>query len=234
MTQEKRYIIENAVKIKKGESFSVIASVDPSKVKDKNSFFDLSIDANKVYDKDWEFDYLFPRHSDEYEEVGFLCDLHGWIGDKPNYFYGFPISKKMKEIIGEFNLYPNKFYNAKVLFKEEFHEYYIWQLFLNGFDKFVDLEHSTFCEWDEMKKIGSEVFKFNNEEELTDAVMEKEWWDWGFERAVMKPEFKEIDCMAMPYPYGILISERLKNALEEAELTGFEIIPFPVDFEYLE
>ena len=68
---------------------------------------------------------------------------------------------------------------------------------------------------------------------LTDLELNNNWGSWGFNRAVMKPQFKTIDCMTMPYPYGILISERLKNALEDASLTGFEIKPFPVEFEYL-
>ncbi|KAB1159596.1 hypothetical protein F7018_04620 [Tenacibaculum aiptasiae] len=63
--------------------------------------------------------------------------------------------------------------------------------------------------------------------------MKNEWRDWGFERAVMKKEYKNIDAAKLAYPYGVLISERLKNALEEAKLTGFKITPFPVEFEYL-
>ncbi|WP_175578642.1 hypothetical protein, partial [Tenacibaculum aiptasiae] len=94
-------------------------------------------------------------------------------------------------------------------------------------------ENSTFCEWDELVKTGSDIFKVNNEKELRKIIKEKKWWDWGFERAVMKSEFKNIDCMAISYPYGTLISERLKNALEKARLIGFKITPFPVEFEYL-
>lgn len=232
--KEQRYILDFSNTIQKKGYQYVIPSLDGEYVKEKKKFFKLSEDANKIYDTDWEFDYLFPRYSDEYEEVEFLCDFHSWIGEKPSYFSGVPISKRMKEVVEKFNLYPNKFYKAKLLFKEEFHEYYIWQFFLDGFDKFVDLEYSTFCEWDEMRKVGKDVFKFNNERELQKTVMQKDWWDWGFNKAIMKPEYRKIDAAKLAYPYGILISERLKKALEEAELTGFKITPFPVEFEYLE
>ena len=140
----------------------------------------------------------------------------------------------MKEVLERFNLYPNQFYEAKVLFEEELYDYFVWQFFLNGFDTIVDFDHSTFCEWNRYEKIGVEIHKFKNIDEITDYELENEWKYWGFERAVMKPVFKEMDCVYMPYPYGILISERLKNALEAANLTGFKIVPFPVEFEYLE
>ncbi|WP_175578644.1 hypothetical protein, partial [Tenacibaculum aiptasiae] len=107
------------------------------------------------------------------------------------------------------------------------------QFFLDGFDKFVDLDHSKFCEWDNLNKVGVDFFSFKNERELQRFVMKNEWRDWGFERAVMKKEYKNIDAAKLAYPYGVLISERLKNALEEAKLTGFKITPFPVEFEYL-
>ena len=50
----------------------------------------------------------------------------------------------------------------------------------------------------------------------------------------MKPEFKKVDATKLAYPYINIISERLKNALEDANITGIEIKPFHVEFEYLE
>jgi len=231
--KDQRYILDFETSILIDEERIVIPSLDAEHVKNREEFFDISGHANKIYDRDRKFDYLIPRYSDEYIRVDFLVDFHSWIGEKPSFFSGIPISKRMKEIVEHFNLYPNKFYDAKVLFNGEYHEYYVWQFFLDGFDKFVDLQNSTFCEWDNLRKIGSEFFNFESERELQKFVMENEWWDWGFERAVMKKEYKNIDAAKLAYPYGILISERLKNTLETAELTGFKITPFPVEFEYL-
>ena len=203
-------------------------------VKNKELFYKLSTSTNVLQDEElWVFDYLVPEHLND-GMVEFICDYHSWIVESPDYFRSFPVSKKMKEVLEKFNLYPNQFYKAKVLFEEELYDYFVWQQFLDGFDKFVNFEKSTFCEWDDMEKKGTNILQFKNIEEIIDYELEKEWWGWGFERAVMKPVFKEIDCMRMSYPYGALISERLKNALEAANLTGFEIVPFPVEFEYLE
>ncbi|CAM1355945.1 hypothetical protein [Tenacibaculum halocynthiae] len=178
--------------------------------------------------------YFFPRHIDEYREVTRIEDYHGWIGACVNYSFNGPIvSKKMKKVLSRFNIYNSVFHKSKVIFKQNDYEYYVWELKGGGFDKYINFKNSTFCEWKRNKKIGIDYVKAEGEENLNDIEYTKGWRRWGFERAVMKPEFKEIDCMAMPYPYGILISERLKNALEEAELTGFEITPFPVEFEYL-
>ncbi|KAB1159594.1 hypothetical protein F7018_04610 [Tenacibaculum aiptasiae] len=231
--KEQRYILSFSSTLNINGINEVIPDLDGSYVKNKEDFYNASLDANIIYGEDWNFDYLVPRHSYEYEVVNFICDFHDWIGDKPSYFSGVIISNEMKRIIEKFNLYPNKFYPAKVLFKGEYLEYFVWQFFLNGFDEFVDLDNSTFCEWKRGVKVGDVEVKVENIEELMDYEDDNEWWSWGFKRAVMKEKYKNIDAAKLAYPYGILISERLKNALEEAELTGFKITPFPVEFEYL-
>ncbi len=231
--KDQRYILDFKTTLGIDDKRMIINSLGAKYVKNREGFFDIPGHANKVFEENRDFDYLVPRYSDEYIKVEFLCDFHSWIGEKPSFFSGIPISKRMKEIVEKFNLYPNKFYDSKVMFRGEYHEYYVWQFFLDGFDKFVDLNHSTFCEWDNLSKVGTEVFSFKSERDLQRFVMQNEWWDWGFERAVMKDEYKEVDAAKLAYPYGILISERLKNVLENAELTGFKITPFPVEFEYL-
>ena len=177
--------------------------------------------------------YLYPRQLNEHTKVKRIEDIHGWIGTKPFNFYGFPISEKMKLLLEEFNLYEMSFLKTTVLFQEKKFDYYGWKISSEGFDKYVDFENSRFCQWKQEEKYTEESLKFNNLEEIIDYELEHDWWKWGFDKAVMKPNFKEIDCMGMPYPYGILISERLKNALEETNLTGFDITPFPLEFEYL-
>lgn len=177
--------------------------------------------------------YLFPRHIEDFKEVKEINDIHGWIGTKPFDFFGYPISDRFKFILEKYNLYNMNFIPVKVLYENEYYNYFGWDLDSTGLDALVDFNHSTFCEWKKMEKYGNEVIQVENIDELIDYELEKEWWGWGFEKAVMKPEFKSVDCIAMPYPYGTLISERLKNGLEKANLTGFEITPFPVEFEYL-
>ncbi|MEP0263339.1 hypothetical protein [Dokdonia sp.] len=227
------YILEKSIIKTSNNSKEIISSMDGESVKDRELFFKKDY-YNNILDSHFKFDYLLPKYMDEYKEVEFICDFHNWINYKPN-LYSFIISEKMKNILEQFDIHKKQFYNAKVLFEDKYHDYQVWHLFLDGFNEYVDFKQSIFCEYnyEHTEKKGLELFKVNNQEELTDLEYNKNWDSWGFERAVMKPEFKEIDCMAMPYPYGILISERLKNELEEAKLTGFEIKPFPVDFEYL-
>ncbi|AXT59706.1 hypothetical protein D1816_04825 [Aquimarina sp. AD10] len=232
---EIRYTFKRAITTPMGSSNEITPSINAENVKDKNSFIRSDdgcltmAEGNKVL-----FDYLVPEYVDDLMKVSFLCDFHHWIVEEPDEIFSYPISKQMKIVLDQFNLYPNKFYTAKVLFEEKFYDYFVWQLFLDGFDKYVDFDNSTFCEWKYFEKIGNEVIMAKNEEELSDISFDKNWRHFGFEKAVMKPEFKNNDCFVMPYPHGILISKRLKNALEAAKpaLTGFEITPFPVEFEY--
>ena len=213
MQKTNYYLLDVTISINNGETEELTPMFDGKKVNNNGS------------------GYLVPRYFEDNKEVNFICDFNGWIGENP-FNYGFPISEKMKVILDKFRTF-GQFTKTKVLFKEELLNYNVLELNLDSFSSFVDFENSTFCEWDELKKIGEKSQKINNFNEILDIEVEKDWWGWGFDKAIMNPKFKDIDCIDMPYPYGILISERLKNALEEANLTGFEIKPFPVEFEYL-
>lgn len=230
---EKRYILDLKYK---NEINKLFYSMNGKKVKDKDVFFNKpNSNPNMVYEKGCEFNYLIPESIEVDEGEYIMGDIHDWIGEEPD-IYSFPISKKLKEILEQFNLNPNKFYDAKVLYNEEYLQYYVWQLFLNGFDTYIDLENSTFCEWKHLNKHGEENIKINSQEEIDNYSYDNNWRHYGFNKAIMKPEFRDIDCCYLPHPYGIVISERLRNALKIAQpaLTGFEIIECPIEFEYLE
>ncbi len=47
----------------------------------------------------------------------------------------------------------------------------------------------------------------------------------------MRPEFRDLDMYYMDI-YGIIISERLKEAIEAAHLTGVKIVECPLRFEF--
>ena len=230
--KKKYYIIHPKTSLYHDGKEVLIPNIDGVHVKNKEKFFDIGNYSNQEFEKNWVFDYLIPRYSDEDEQVEFICDFHYWIGEKPFVFIGYPISKKMKNILEKFNLYPNKFYEAKVLFENAYHDYFVWQHFMDGFDKYVDFEKSTFCERKLGGEYGKDIISVNNENQLRKFKREKKWHEWAFKNAVMIPEFKNIDCMALPYPYRTLISEGLKAALEEADITGIEIKPFHVELEF--
>ncbi len=251
MMKEQRYILEKSITTKYNGKNCLTPSLNAENVKDKDLFYtnmflskeemkskrvDSTLnreEIDKKIVKDWKFDYLEPEHYDD-SKVNFICDYHSWVGKQPDRVNGNPISQKMKEILEDFNIFPEKkFYNAKVLFQNKKYEYYIWEMNTDSFNTYVNFEHSTFCEVNRDGELGDDTIMVKNIDELRNSRMEKEWRQWSFKKAVMKPEYKDIDCAKLAYPYITIISERLKNALEEANLTGFEIKPFPVEFEYL-
>ncbi len=252
--KEQRYILETAVTALYNGSMKITPSLNAENVKDKDLFYEnmfltkeeqvsRGVDSvlnreeiDKVIIKDWIFDYLEPEHMDD-SQVRFICDFHGWIGKQPDRVTGVPISKRMKEILERYTIFPEqKFYEAKVLFQGKYHEYFVWEMSDSSFNTFVDFEHSIFCEEKRGGELGEDTIKVKNQDELFDIEDEKDWRRWAFKRAFMKPEYRTIDSAKLAYPYGIVISERLKNALEQETppLTGFEIKPFPIEFEYLE
>jgi hypothetical protein len=249
--KEQRYLLKHNI-YRSNDDMRFAPGLDATNVKDKDMFYDLfrpgavqneegTVDIfnreeiDRVIVKDWKLDYLFPRYSDEEDEVEFICDYHSWIGERPDRIYGDPVSKRMKAILEQFNIDTEAFYEAKVLFQDTYHDYFVWAQNSAGFDKYVDLEHSTFCEMNWEGELGTDIVKVESGKHIMHVQTEKKWSDWAFKRAVMKPEYKEIDCSILFYPYINVISERLKNALEAVEpaLTGFEIKPFPIAFEYL-
>ena len=243
--KETRYLLKHSIKEKINGEFKITPDFDAINAKDQELFYDLFTkesdgtvlnrkEIEKVIEKDWVLDYLIPRYTDEDDPVTFICDFHSWIGERPDRLLGYPVSKKMKQILEQFKLNTEGFYKAKVLFNNENHDYFIWEQYSGGFDKYVDFKHSTFCERTIEGGYGNIEIQVENEDHLRVMRREKKWHQWAFKRAVMKPEFKEVDATILAYPYINIISERLKNALEEANITGIEIIPFHVEIEYLD
>ena len=79
-------------------------------------------------------------------------------------------------------------------------------------------------------KLSYENIKVNSISELNKISIEKNWDEWGFNKAVMKPEFNTLDICWVGI-FEILISERLKDAIENAQLTGISIKECPLNFE---
>ncbi len=196
---EKRYILEGSIYLTEKKKI-ITPNMNGDFVKDKELFYDMGrVIANEIYKKDWVFDHLVPEYTHN-AKVPKIGDFHGWLVNEPN-IVSYVISPRLKEILNTFNLYPNKFYNAKVLFKENELPFFVWQLFIDGFDKFVDLKHSTFCEWGREEKIGDEQLKITNEDDLFSLKKQHKWRRCFFNKAVMKPEFKELDCVRLPPPF---------------------------------
>ncbi len=237
MKKEKKYNL-NILSYFKDNHNNIIHNlyVSAETIKEKNIFFNSTESySNKTYNKEYEFDYLTPFDI-EGDTIEHICDYHSWIREKPDNLFSNVVSKRFGDLLNRFKLYPNQFYKAKVLFNEEYHPYYVWQFFSNSFDQFVDFEHSTFChyDYDREEKFGNKIIKVNSLKELKKYRTNNGWEQWGFEKAVMKSEFATIDCLRLT-GYGTIISERLKDAIEAVnpKLTGLEIKPCPLEFEYV-
>lgn len=232
----KNYILKLVTYYDKGKKTIFNNHISGEKVKNKEDFFSEESYVDRIHENKIEFDYLIPISIGNKIKITHICDFHDWLRESPSNMYSYVVSKRFKEVLNDFNLYPNQFYDAKVLFDFEFYPYFVWQLFRKGFNEFINFKHTLFCEYEfqEEKKIGTETVKVSNLKEIRKLRRTKEWEDWGFDRLVMKPCFKEMDCVWINR-LGVVISERLKNAIEamQPEITGLEIKPCPVEFEYL-
>ncbi|WP_299135508.1 hypothetical protein [uncultured Tenacibaculum sp.] len=233
---EINYVLKLVTHYDEGKRTVFNNHISGENVKNKEFFFSGESYVDKINEENREFDYLIPRSIGDRIKITHICDFHGWIRESPSNMLSYIVSQRFCKLLNQFKLYPNKFYKAKVLFEEVVFPYFVWQLFTNGLDTFINFEHTTFCEWDfkRKNKIGSKIIQSSSWDDMDDYGFENDWEAWGFDRLVMKPSFKEMDCVWID-PLGIVISERLKNAIEAMQpaITGLEILPCPVQFEYL-
>ena len=139
----------------------------------------------------------------------------------------YPISAKFKNLLDKFNIPDVRFYAGSIKWKGIEYEYYVMHLLVQE-HKYIDFKYSTFVKADRRghKEPGTAV----SGADLNEVYEKFETTIVTFDRAVMLPEFRNID---MYYFNGILITERLKNAIESAHLTGIEIGECPIDkFEF--
>ena len=173
------------------------------------------------------FDYFYLKSFDKKEFWEWkLCDVHMFIGEASRLSICWFVSEKLRLLFAKFNLsIPNHFYPSKLLYKGEMLDYYIFQFTGNLVYKqtldYVDYPASAF--WNPEKKtdiIVSDKYNFLSE------------WDRVYKEnnsiakiiQFKKLVFKEhLDF----FPIGTLmkdniISEKLKNAMEENGIEGFE------------
>lgn len=170
------------------------------------------------------------KDNSEAYKVHALPDFGTWIDVLPRGII-FPISAKFKYLIEDLNLPDHRFFEAQTLFKEKLVNHYVFQLNLKYHYDLIDFEQSEFCNWSktENRGIGEEVENVRNIDELQKIEKEKDWEIWGYHKAVMKEEFAQLDIV-QTYQFGTLISEKLKNRIEEFKLTGISIKECPVEF----
>lgn len=205
----------------------------------KDDFFDNGKSSStKFYDQDYKFDYLVPVEFGEVKEKPqIIVDLHMWIGlDIPFGGRFHPISKNFKELLENYKLQAHKFYDATVLFHDNYYPYYVWQVLSKKYQEYIDFDKTYYNNLNSYRKLKHEeleVKQFSSYDEMRKYSRSNWNRNWNYEKIVMKPSFRDIDyCYVYGLNGGDLISEKLKIAIEDAELTGieFEKSPIPIEF----
>ena len=168
------------------------------------------------------FDYF---HLQSFDKRKFwewrLQDVHGGMGVYPSGAFWY-ISDKLKSLLEKFRIAPKyHFYETRLLYKEEKFKYWIFQFPIDYFQN-VKYEKSFYEIPDE-----NILLNFKNKEEFLAANKEE------FRKTKKELITKKI-CYLENYDLvandtDILCSERLKQAIEENGITGFEF--FEIDYE---
>ena len=202
-----------------------IGKANGEKVPNGKPYFDRIGEGEIIKDAP-VFDYFFLKSFDRPQFWEWrLQDIHGFIGEYPTggCFY---ISDRFKKLLEQFTIAKGFwFYPTKLLYKGEKHDYWIFQYATieDGISNksYVDLKKSTFFddEQDSFIKISNyEELKLHRNRIKTDSEYEKDL----VPKQIVLNQAVDFIPMYRIINSGVIISERLKIAIEEAELEGFE------------
>ena len=200
-----------------------IASSAEGKNVPEKEYFDR-IGKREIIENTPIFDYFVLESFDKekYWEWA-LFDIHGFIGEGSQIF-GWYISDKLKSLLEKFKIAPKyHFYETRLLYKEEKFKYWIFQFPIDYFQN-VNHEKSFYSIPDE-----NILLNFKNKEEFLAANKEE------FRKTKRELITKKI-CYSENYDLvandtDILCSERLKQAIEENGIVGFEFSD--IDYEVI-
>ncbi|SDE72151.1 hypothetical protein [Riemerella columbipharyngis] len=179
------------------------------------------------------FDYFVLESFDEekYWEWA-LFDVHKFIG-AGSQIPGWLISEKLKNLLENFKISnPHTFYESKLLYKEEKKDYYIFQFsgeqFFNTLVNYIDFNKSLF--FDPNQKIDFRIIDIQDLIIQTRRIFKEsgcEIINVPVKKLVLN---NNIDFFSMQSFLGEnIISERLKQAIEENNITGFQF--FELDYK---
>lgn len=160
-----------------------------------------------------------------------LCDAMNFQGKYPMSCEMF-VSEKFKKLLESFNLGNHAFYESRLMFKGEKLTYFI---FKQDEDVLVDFSKSKFrLEKGMLRPTPLEDFEgiINSKKELREIEKQLEDKYLKFKKmAFLAPQTDMFLIRELP---KLGISERLKNEIENAGITGIEISPFEnIEFEFL-
>lgn len=143
------------------------------------------------------------------------------------------VSERTKNIFEQYHLCPHRFYPLGLYKRRMKYDYFLLQTILPDYINYVDFEKSSFVEYDLYRgktfgsvSLSSKKELFQEREKLKKSENKKDLTIWGKD-IVMNPLFdKELDFFQICWiDANLYISERLKNAVESAGLTGWNFVP---------
>ena len=174
------------------------------------------------------FDYFFLESFDEkqYWEWA-LFDVHNFIG-VGSIMCGWYISDKLKSVLEKFRIAPKyHFYETRLLYKKEKFKYWIFQ-FIASYRRLNKMQFVNFSQ--SIFHANNENYVFNSYEDWSDK--NDEIYDECKEKLILKKVVltESFDFFPLiPISSDIIVSENLKQAIEENGMTGFEF--FDIDYE---
>ena len=177
------------------------------------------------------FDYFFLESFDEkqYWEWA-LFDVYKFIGETSNMLGALLISKKLKKVLENFKITePHFYYLSKLLYKGEKKDYYVFQFtgknIYKELTKYINFSKSEFLNPATRRIVFFD--EINDYIEKSEKLYFEKNTDFIKKKIVLN---KKLDFFPMQsFFQDNLVSENLKQSIEENGITGFEF--FDIDYE---
>lgn len=208
----KYYVLTNSTNL------TQIGAYPQTDVSEESEFFSVFSDFQTSIEE-------FPTHIPKYIIIINKKAKPTDIIERVSVPYGLVVNDKMKSLIALFSLPNHKFYNADVIYKKDKLHYY-WFHFYDDIFQYIDMEKSKF----RMKRRDVvEEFSFTSKKFFKSKKRET------FEDFEKTLKFTEIHLLETFPKYDLfafegktLISERLLSALQENNITGYEVSEYDI------
>jgi hypothetical protein len=180
------------------------------------------------------FDYFYLKSFDKEKYWEWkLFDVHRFIGNASRLSTCWFISKRLKSLLEEFKLSnPYHYYDSKLLYNKKKIDYYIFQFTGNLiYEQILEyIKYSDSIFWNPTRKIEVKVHDKNSFLIEYDKISDE---NKGVENIIQNRKLVLIEPLDF-FPMsslimGNMVSERLKDAIEENDIEGFEFSELDYD-----
>lgn len=179
-------------------------------------FFENVVDNAPVFDY---FHLYSLSYQKEYDWI--LLDAYSYIGQNVPSCRGFLISERLKNMLEQFEISkPFRFYKSKLMFQGKKLPYYIFHLAQNEWNNLI-FESSKYLELNENGNLTQLSVSVRNRKEFKFLFKESK-----NKQLIWKLKLKQhSDIFYFPFidKGGYVISEKLKNRINELGFKGFQI-----------